>query len=111
MQRGTALKWIDALEIADGSVKYDNAQLRYVISGVVFMCPFGVILDTIDNSKWCPAWDGVSFLWDGSQFSVPTEFQKRAKMKTDGFDAMAAFETMHTFAEAAEYVKTRYQEI
>ena len=111
MQRGTTLKWLDALKLADKKVIYDSSQLRYVIGSDTYMCPFGVLLDTIDCSKWRQTWDGVSFLWDGSQFSLPSDFRQRAKMKTDDFDAMIAFEKMHSFVEAAEYVRQKYQQI
>ena len=96
---------------ADKSFGYDISKLRYEANGVVFMCPFGVLLDIIDHSKWEPAYDGTSFLWDGWEFAIPKDFQKRAKMKTSGAPAINDFMKMHTFAEVAKYVEENYQEI
>lgn len=86
MNRGTALKWADALETTQ--VGYDSAQLGYISEGKRHLCPLGVLADFLDPDGWEVAHDGVSLLWHGEQFQLPKSARKRCKMKTDGFEVI-----------------------
>jgi hypothetical protein len=89
MNRGSALKWVQELESTDWV--YDWCQLRYDHDGKKLGSPFGVLANFLDPSGWKLAWDGVSYTWHGSQFTLSTEFLKRIKMKHNIYDNRIEF--------------------
>ena len=87
MQRGTALKWADALRSTDAH--YAKGQLGYTIGQTRYLSPMGVLADFLDPNGWTLGWDGVSLLWRGSQFVLPADARKSCKMKTTGYEPLA----------------------
>lgn len=81
MNRGTALKWIDILR--SGRYTAGSGQLRYENQ----FCAYGVLCDFLDPNGWSEIKDNqygnVGFLWHGSQYSIPEQFRKKCKMKSE----------------------------
>lgn len=109
MQRGTAIKWIQALN-ATKSV-YDSSQLGYVVKGTTFLDPFGVLFMTFPKESYKIGWDGVSYIFQGEQFKVPLDFRKRSKMKTDGEEAIVVFTNLTSYSQAKRYIAKNYKTI
>ncbi len=108
MQKGTAKKWVAALDKA--KCRFISSQFGYVITETNTICrdPFGVLFDAIGPDLWSIGWDGVSHLWQGEQFAVPQDFINRSKMKTTGEDLFTGTKSFH---EAASIIKDVYREI
>lgn len=84
MNRGSALKWIEALETTDWV--YDCCQLRFDAHGVTYGSAFGVLANFLDPEGWQRDWDLVSYTWHGSKFEPTTDALKRVKMKHGVYD-------------------------
>jgi len=134
MNRGTALKWAEAME-AETAI-YDNSQLGF--SGPynrTFRSPLGVLATFFDPNGWT---DHPLHLevWHGEVFKLSAEWIKRGKIKTDSFAIYDIFDrevictaemildfrslcgldgdeelSRILFGQAAAYVREHYEEL
>lgn len=116
MNRGTALRWADKLEALDEAsleahrgnqgparmAPYAMGQIGYLVDGERHLSPTGVLADFLDADGWSVAWDGVSLLWHGEQFTLPAFARKKAKMKTDGYAPIVLGDTQSNCAAALD---------
>lgn len=114
MNRGTALKWADKLEVCQDL--YDNSQFSFEVDGQTHSSPLGVLADFLDPSGWATSWGQVSRLWHGEQFKLPDVWLKKAKIKSNSFELYELFDRNITggplaFEMAATYVRDNYETI
>lgn len=78
MNKGTALKWMEALK--NVQCEFDNSQLGFRSNYQIFMSPLGVLVDFLEPHKWY--FDDLNFIEiEKSIFTLPTDLQKKAKIK------------------------------
>ena len=106
MNRGTALKWLDALRQTDW--QFDPGQLSFNGPQGVYGTPEGLLARFLDPSP-VTGWDGVSHIYNGAQFYLSDAARKRAKVQgrmpefRSFADAIAAIENMvDHYAQTAE---------
>lgn len=78
INRGTSLKWINLLSSTQWIC--DPAQLSYIIDDVIYGSAEG-LLASIAEPEPKLAWDGVTHLYDNSQFSISLSMAKSLKLK------------------------------
>ena len=106
MNRGSALKWIDALGAA--RAKFTTSQLSFVEpSDEIHYCPIGVLANFLAPNDWTLAWDKCSQLMHGQQFFLPSDLLQKVKAKTN----LNAFTQCHSFADAAKFVRDNYKQL
>jgi hypothetical protein len=82
MQRGTDLKWIDAVKSQSGPIGHGHLAYR-TPDGARHLCAIGVLADTLDPVAWRPSWIGDS--WHGEVYTLPDWSRKRCKIKSPYF--------------------------
>lgn len=83
MNRGSALKWITALQETDW--EYEPSQLCFVVEDKTYGSAHGVLANFLDPNGWDEAWDEVTRTWHGMQFVLDAKTMKRVKMKNDPY--------------------------
>lgn len=107
MKRGTALKWMEALKVADAMYKYDNSQFGYTSPDGEYRSPVGVLLESVCPDMRNVAWDQCSYTWFSEQFFLSENFKKRNKVKSE--DLNDWFEQNKSFASCVKLVEDNYE--
>ena len=76
MNRGTALKWFDAIK--SGKYEFGRGALR---TNEKCFCIYGVLADFLDPSGWAKNALGI-YEWHGEVNFLPEAWRKRCKMKS-----------------------------
>ena len=103
MQKGTVVKFIEALE--SSTTELDFSQMRFVVGDKVFEDPWGKLISSFGLGKWEVAWDGVSYLYEGQQFYPNEDFRKKCKIKNDLRWLTERFERLGTTPKIVRYLK------
>ena len=97
MNRGTAFKWVEALNNVKDDVKYNNSQIGFTIDKnghkETYLSPIGVLCKFLDlkgfEQKTILDFDGVTVSnldWHGETFVLPESWRKKCKIKSQWMD-------------------------